>query len=390
MFMRFDEAIELSPKVKLDKNIKYDFVEMADLDPLRKYVFSKQKKLLQGGSRFEHKDVLFARITPSLEHGKISQFISQNFKPAFGSTEFFVFRAKPNITDSDYVYYLCKTDFVRETAIKSMVGASGRQRARIEVIQELELNIPLIEEQRKIATILSNYDDLIENNIKRIELLEKTAKLIYDEWFVKFKFPGHEKVKMVDSEMGKIPEGWEVKKLGELFTIRTGKTDVKDAVEKGKYPLYDRSKIIKKSNKYLFDSKAIIVPGEGKEFVPRYYEGKFDLHQRAYAIMPKHNRKIMYFFLLVDKNKNYLARVATGATVKSLRMNDFESFPVLLPKEDILNKYENIVQSLFSNIVLLNVKNKNLQETRDLLLPKLINGVIDVSELDIKVSVVEA
>lgn len=84
-----------------------------------------------------------------------------------------------------------------------MVGASGRQRANLETIKNIEIDPPELPLQQKIASILSNYDNLIENNTKRIQLLEKIAKLIYDEWFVKFKFPGHEKVKFVDSELGR-------------------------------------------------------------------------------------------------------------------------------------------------------------------------------------------
>ena len=147
---------------------------------------------------------------------------------------------------------------------------------------------------------------------------------------------------------------------------------------------------IEKSNKFLFKSKAIIIPGEGKEFNPRYYEGKFDLHQRAYAIMPKIDRKIMYFFIWIDKHKDYFGRVATGATVKSLRMNNFEKFPTMLPSEDILIKFEELVVSIFSSISNLEQKNKNLQQTRDLLLPKRINGIVDVSNLEIVVPEVEA
>ena len=208
--MKFGDFVETNPRIKLEKNQQYDFVEMADVDPNRKYVYSPRKRIAKGGSKFEYGDILFARITPCLEHGKIALFKSENKKPAFGSTEFFVFREKKGVSDKDYVYYLSKTDIIRKPAEKSMVGASGRQRANLDAIKEIEFNALELPIQKKIATILTNYDDLIENNLQRIKFLEKIAKLIYDEWFIKFKFPGNKTVKLIDSETGKIPEDWNI------------------------------------------------------------------------------------------------------------------------------------------------------------------------------------
>jgi len=99
------------------------------------------------------------------------------------------------------------------------------------------------------------------------------------------------------TEIGEIPKDWDIIKLGELANIKTGKTNVQDAVENGKYPLFDRSGELKRSNKYLFDTEAVIVPGEGKDFLPKYYVGKFDLHQRTYAIFNfKPDLKGRYFY----------------------------------------------------------------------------------------------
>ena len=193
--MRFGEFVETNPKIKLEKGKDYDFVEMADIEPSRKYVYSNKKRTAKGGSKFRSGDVLFARITPCLEHGKIALFKSENLDPAFGSTEFYIFREKEGISDKDYIYYISKTDIIRKPAEKSMVGASGRQRANIDSIKDVKFDFPDVLEQRKIASILTKYDDLIENNVRRINVLEKISELIYQEWFSKFKFPGHEKVK---------------------------------------------------------------------------------------------------------------------------------------------------------------------------------------------------
>src|SRR5690606_10520769 len=106
------------------------------------------------------------------------------------------------------VFYLATSELLRRAAEKSMSGASGRQRADLAAIDNLDVPAPLLPNQRRIASILSAYDDLIENNTRRIAILEEMARRIYEEWFVRFRFPGHEQVKMVESELGVIPEGW--------------------------------------------------------------------------------------------------------------------------------------------------------------------------------------
>jgi type I restriction enzyme S subunit len=127
-------------------------------------------------------------------------------------------------------------------------------------------------------------------------------------------------------------KGWVVKPLGELCSIKNGKSNSEDAIDDAPYAFFDRSKKIKRSTKYLFDCDALIIPGEGAEFLPRQYSGKFDLHQRAYALYDFKNEidlKYLYYFLIHEKD--YFPRVAVGATVKSLRLRHFEDLPVLHP-----------------------------------------------------------
>ncbi len=127
-------------------------------------------------------------------------------------------------------------------------------------------------------------------------------------------------------------KGWTKTTLGEIADIKNGKTNSQDAVDNGEYPLFDRSIIIKRSNKYLFDKTAIILPGEGAEFIPRYYSGKFDLHQRAYAISTK-NKDVdpLYLFYFIFANRNFFADNAVGSTVKSLRLPIIYSMPISIP-----------------------------------------------------------
>ena len=134
--------------------------------------------------------------------------------------------------------------------------------------------------------------------------------------------------KWKDTEIGKVPEDWNIIKIGDLFNVKNGKTNTQDAVENGIYPLFDRSEQIKSSDKFLFDSEAIIVPGEGKEFIPHYFFGKFDLHQRVYAITPKTTDMcVKFYYYWIYYFRDYLARIAVGSTVKSLRLNHLTDFP---------------------------------------------------------------
>lgn len=130
----------------------------------------------------------------------------------------------------------------------------------------------------------------------------------------------------------KLPEGWKRVKLGEVAEITTGATNVQDAVDDGIYPLFDRSTEIKRSNKFLFDKEAVIVPGEGAEFVPKYFKGKFDLHQRAYAIFNFKNISAKYFYYCIHHFRYQLFTASVGTTVISLRLPHFLNFVFICPK----------------------------------------------------------
>ncbi len=159
---------------------------------------------------------------------------------------------------------------------------------------------------------------------------------------------------------------WRKTKLGDICQIKTGKTDSQNAVKNGIYPLFDRSATIKRSDKFLFDTSAIILPGEGKDFVPQFYEGKFNLHQRVYAIYCDEtkrcedlNLRFLYYFLLL--NREYFAQTATGATVKSLRLPIIADCPVVLPPFPTQEKIANIL-STYDNLIKNNTKRIKILE----------------------------
>ena len=228
--------------------------------------------------------------------------------------------------------------------------------------------------QQKIASILSAYDNLIQNYKKQIEALQTAASELYKEWFVRFRFPGW---KNAEFENG-IPKGWKVEKLGTLANISTGKCNREDAEDDGIYPLFDRSQEIKKSNEWIKDCEAIIVPGEGTSFIPRYYKGKFNLHQRCYCVEPKYPDFGKFLFYVLMLNRKYFLSVATGATVPSLRYNNFASMKFILPEISLCNNFNKIANDIFAKVDNLQQQITNLTQQRDLLLPRLMSGKLEV------------
>ena len=143
-----------------------------------------------------------------------------------------------------------------------------------------------------------------------------------------------------------LPNDWKIVKLGDIAKIKTGKTNVQDAVDDGPYPLFDRSVAVKRSNKYLFDTEAVIVPGEGAEFVPKYYNGKFDLHQRAYAIYDFHGCDGKYVYYSVEFFKSQLIKASVGSTVISLRLPHFQNFTIPCPPLPEQRKISEILETV--------------------------------------------
>ncbi len=375
MEYKLGEMIACNPTVKLEKGEKYNLVDIDSIQVGTRYVKGKELQTFEGksGCRFQNGDTVMARITPCLENGKIAQIQCESEK-GFGSTELLVFRGIKDKTDSDYVFSLMSTEYIRNLSANSMSGASGRQRADLSFIKNIKWDFPSLSVQQRIASILNNYDKLIQNYQKQIEDLQNIASELYKEWFVRFRFPGHEKATFENG----IPVGWKYEKLETYADISTGKCNREDAEEDGLFPLFDRSQEIKKSNSWIKDCEAIIVPGEGTSFIPRYFKGKFNLHQRCYCVEPKQENMGKFLFFLLMLNRHYFLSVATGATVPSLRYNNFAKMKFLLPNIDLCFKFNSIADCIFERIVNLQKQYDNLSTQRDYLLPRLMSGKLEV------------
>jgi type I restriction enzyme S subunit len=213
MKFSFSEIVEINPRESIPRGKVAKKVAMQNLYENVRDIQGFVEESFKSGSKFRQGDTLFARITPCLENGKIAQVnILEDNEVAFGSTEFLVFRAREGISIPDYVYHLSKWDYVRQLAIKSMTGTSGRQRVQNSIFDEIMIKLPSTDEQQKIVNILNTFDRKIELNNKIIANLEDQAQAIFKSWFIDFE--PFQDGDFVESELGLIPEGWKASTTG--------------------------------------------------------------------------------------------------------------------------------------------------------------------------------
>ncbi|MFA6896913.1 MAG: restriction endonuclease subunit S [Patescibacteria group bacterium] len=176
-----------------------------------------------------------------------------------------------------------------------------------------------------------------------------------------------------------IPREWTKVRLGEVAFVTNGKTNTQDAVIDGEYPLFDRSVLIKRSNKYLFDKEVIILPGEGADFIPKYFKGKFDLHQRAYAIFAKDDKIYLpYLYQYLFFNRYIFAQKAVGSTVKSLRLPIVQNIQVNVPPISEQKKIAEILACVDKDIEKTDEIIKNTQKLKNGLMQDLLSGEVRV------------
>ena len=319
-------------------------------------------------------------------------------------------RGNPQIINQQYYFQALKSSFVQS---KLQMRATGTTVAGIKQSELRQVEIPYypLPVQRKIAAALSAYDDLIENNTRRIKILEEMAEAVYQEWFVKFRFPGHEGVEMVESEVGSIPQGWNVKPLGkivsEIIDYR-GKTPKKLGgdwdesgimalsavnVKQGKLVNLEKAKFVSEQlyEKWMKSEIAkndILITSEAP-LGETYYlieKKKICLSQRLYCIRANPNiikPSLLFYAISSPSIQSQLHANATGTTVLGIRQTALRKISVIIPPVQLQGKAESVLETLITLKETLEKKNTNLRLTRDLLLPKLISGEIDIFDLDI-------
>ena len=310
-----------------------------------------------------------------------------------------------------FAYYIESKE--GQSALKSKATGTTAQGIRQTLLREVDVYFPdNLATQQKIASILSAYDDLIENNNRRIKILEEIAQRIYREWFIHFRYPGHEDVPLVDSELGKIPEGWEVRRLSDKYSIHKGLSyRSKDLVESGGIPMINL-KNINKGGGFRSDGVKYYV-GEFKEShevskgdvivavtdmtadrsiagraarIPRS-KTKAIISADLVRIEPLERISQSYTYGLFSFSTLplYLKEFATGTNVQHLSPSSISIQKIIVPPKSLQDEYGFILENPYELADNLDSNNQNLRKTRDLLLPKLISGQLDVEDLDIKV-----
>ena len=260
--------------------------------------------------------------------------------------------------------------------------------------------IPYWETRHKIAAILSTYDDLIENNSCRIKILEEMERVIYREWFVEFRFPGHEGVEMVESELGLIPQGWEAKQLGETCHVIMGLSPKSEFYNEAGDGLPFHQGVTDFGKRFPTDRVYCTIQKRVAEaddilFSVRAPVGRINIASKKIvigrglsAIRSKNGNQMFLLQQLKDRFQEE-DTMGSGAIFNAIRKTDLLGIPLLTPTESMIGKFEEIINPIFAELANLILKNTNLCQTRDLLLPKLISGELDVSELDIDADRIE-
>ncbi|WP_454457977.1 restriction endonuclease subunit S [Thauera phenylacetica] len=276
--------------------------------------------------------------------------------------------------DSRFILYslLARREYVLGIADEA---AHGTKRLQTDRFLAVPVSLPNLPMQRHIASILSAYDDLIENNTRRIAILEEMARRIYEEWFVRFRFPGHEQVKMVESELGLIPEGWELRRLGDVVELAYGKALKAEERKPGPYPVYGSSGVVGSHDTSLVNGPGIIVGRKGNVGSVHWCDVSFYPIDTVYFVRTELPLHYVFFNL---KRQNF---INNDAAVPGLNRNQAYSLHFLVPSKVVLGRFVELCGPIFKQLRLLAVKNANLRATRDLLLPKLISGELDVSTL---------
>lgn len=386
--IRLGEVVTINPD-SITRNYPFQIIEYIDISsvgsgtlegtksiPIEKAP-SRARRLINEG------DTIISTVRPNR---RSFLFIKNPLPNTVVSTGFAVLRATVTINER-YLYYTVShqafTDYLTSRAKGAAYPAVDT-----DIIADAEILLPPLPTQQKIAGILSAYDDLIENNTRRVQILEEMAQRIYREWFVHFRYPDYENDELVESELGMNPEGWEVTNLGDLFNIKYGKgLPLISIREAGKYPVYGAGDVIGYYNELVVNEKVALITcrGNGSGTVWRT-KGPSFVTNNSFFLLPKESYShLEYHFaeqFLINSN---VKTALSGSAQPQITITGLSTVKTLMPAKFFIERYCENTRDIPELIDKLYEKNRVLRQSHDLLLPKLISGKIDVSGLDIDV-----
>lgn len=356
-------------------NIKNGVIDLQNV----KYVSEETYNKWTRRSKPQKWDILLTREAPLWE-----VWILKDCSKVFLWQRIVGYRIDWEKADNKFIFYSMLFSEV-QSQIRWLWMWSTVEHMRVWDTKELVISLPPLPTQQRIASILSNYDDLIENNTRRIQILEEQAQALYRHRFVDFKFPWHEQVKIIDSgtEFGMIPEGWEVKSLWELvLNFDNKRKPLSSKVRQGfqwVYPYYGAAKIIDYVDGYLFDWKYLLfaedwsVITEKWKPVLQYVNEKFWVSNHAHILQWK---LISTDYLYIALSNIDIAPFITWVAQPKINQANLNQIQLLLAQKDILESFDLIVSHLVEETFFLKKQNINLKKQRDLLLPRLMSGEI--------------
>ena len=397
---RLGDFMEFNPTVRLSKNTVARKVTMDQLVPHCRDIYNWTYEPYSGGAKFQNGDTIMARITPCLENGKHA-FISflDDDEIAYGSTEYIVIRGRKEISDNLFVYYLSHYPEFKDTAVKSMVGSSGRQRAQVDMLENIMMFLPSIPEQHRIANFLSSLDDKIEVNRRINDNLEQQAQALFKSWFIDFEpFKDGE---FVESEMGMIPKGWRVETIDSLVEIS------KKSVNPHKYqevqfvhysiPSYDNGKQPEKqfgrevlSNKFVVKDKMTLF----SKLNPRikrvwFVNDAVDNSICSTEFVPYMAQDIVlsaFVYCLISSQGFYdfVMSLVNGATGSHQRFHPEETLSYRQAfNSEVALRFSGLVEPMITQTLKNQQESRRLAELRDTLLPHLMSGELKINDVNL-------
>lgn len=287
-----------------------------------------------------------------------------------------------DVLDQGYLGYLSKYYEFQHFIQMRGRGAANQMRIAISSIKEYDCMLPNIETQRRIASILSAYDDLIENNQKQIKLLEEAAQRLYKEWFVDLRFPNYENTKVVDG----VPEGWRRGAVGDIVCyhdkIRKPLSSTQRSAFQGEYRYYGAAGVLDHVKEYLFDGTYLLFGEDGTVItqegnpVLQYINGKFWVNNHAHVLTGKPPFTTEFIYMMFKKMG--VSDIVTGVAQPKISQARLSAKKIIIPKAELITAYHNNVKSIFDCILILEKQMDFAKEARDRLLPKLMSGELEV------------
>jgi len=330
-------------------------------------------------------DIIYSTVRPNLCHYGILRKLEKNM---IVSTGFVVLRCKKEI-NPEYLYaYLTLSKITKQMQSIAETTTSTYPSIRPSDIGDLIIPIPSIELQNKISHILLSIELKLGLNNKINDNLQKLSSEVYKRWFIDFEFPNkdgkpykHFDGKMINSELGEIPEDWKINVLGEFLNIKYGKNLPTSKITNVGYPVYGGNGVIGKYKEFLYKEPQILIScrgaASGKVIISEY--NSFITNNSLIL----ETERIKYFYIKeLSLNKNYYG-YTTGSAQPQITIDNIKNIKLLVPPESILKDFNNIVSKLESKCFKIKYENEKLTQLRDTLLPKLMNGEIDLDNIEI-------